>query len=77
MQCLSSLSSCVCVFLQSLCVSYYRDDGRWHVYTQSADSATVTLTINCLFPPCVYVCVCEVQLMACGEQQGKDTAGFT
>lgn len=41
--------------------SAYRDDGRWRVYTQSADSATVALTINCLFLPAfMYVCVCGV-----------------
>lgn len=57
----------ICVFALLLCVwSYaYRDDGRWHVHTQSADSATVTLTINCLFPPCVHICVC-----VCGVVNG-------
>lgn len=46
--------ACFCEALVWSC--NYGDDGRWHVYTQSADSATVTLTINCPLPRCVYVC---------------------
>lgn len=50
----------------------YRDDGRWHGYTQSADFA-MRLTINCHFLSCLYV----VYLMAYCEQRGNVTAGFT
>lgn len=56
------LSSFVCACFCKACVwsCAYRDDGRWLVYAQSADSATIALTINCLFPPCVHICVCGV-----------------
>lgn len=49
----STCSICVCS-----CAS--RDDGRWHVYTQSAESATITLTINCFFFLPVFMRVCGV-----------------
>lgn len=51
----------------------YRDDGWGCVCTQSADFATMRLTINCHFLSCLYV----VYLMAYCEQWGNVTAGFT
>lgn len=46
----------------------YRDDVRRHMYTQSAESATITLTINSFFSSPAFLCV-HMELMTCGVLQ--------
>lgn len=58
-----TLSVCFCKARGWLCA--YGDDGRHHEYTQSAESATVTLIA--FFPPCSYICVCWCVRAVCRE----------
>lgn len=48
----------------------YRDDERWHVCTQPAESATVTLTINCIFFLCMW---CVVNGLWCAAEMLQDS----